>query len=79
MRRRIIVQAGQRYVRIFQEGAAHQQIWEVASLYPDTAQIQHARLVNVSNRSETKTLSCQTLDGRHGFSLIGAYPPHLEL
>ena len=68
MRRRIMVQEGQRYIQKFKINPG-KQVWEVASLYSDTAQIQHARLINVSDRSDTKTLSCSALDGKHGFSL----------
>jgi len=68
MRRRIImVETGQRYVQRFQE-SARKEIWEVASISSDTMQIQHARLFKVSDRTDTKTLSCLALDGKHGFS-----------
>ena len=70
MRRRTMVKAGQRYVQEFQKNP-RKPIWEVASLSVDSLQIQHARLVNVSDRSEIKTLSCFALNGEHGFSLIG--------
>ena len=69
MRRRVAVQEGQRYIQEFKNGPVNM-LWEVASLYPDKMQIQHARLVNISDRSEIKTLSCFALDGEHGFSLI---------
>ena len=68
MRRRIMVEPGQHYIQRFQE-SSRKEVWEVASLSPDTVQIQHARLVKVNNRSDTKTLSCSALDGNHGFSL----------
>ena len=68
--RRVILEAGQRYVRQFHEDSAQHQIWEVKSVYPDPKQIQHARLVNIGNQSETKTLSCFALNGRHGFRLV---------
>ena len=67
MRRRIMVERGQRYIQNFQQ-SSREEIWEVASLSPDTMQIQHARLVKVGDRSDTKTLSCLALDGKHGFS-----------
>ena len=68
MRRRIMVQEGQRYIRKFKTNP-RKQVWEVVSLSLDTTQIQHARLINVSDPWETKTLSCSALDGKHGFSL----------
>ena len=68
MRRHIMVEKGQRYLQKFQK-SSRKELWEVAALSPDTMQIQHARLVRVSNRTDVKTLSCSVLDGKHGFSL----------
>ena len=68
MRRRIMVERGQRYIQRFQK-SSRKEIWEVDSLSPDTLQIPHARLVRVTNRADTKTLSCSALDGKHDFSL----------
>ena len=68
MRRRIMLQEGQRYIQKFKT-SPRKQVWEVASLYTDTTHVQHARLVNVSNLTETKTLSCFALDGEYDFSL----------
>ncbi len=67
MRQRIMVEAGQRYIQNFQK-SSREEIWEVVSLSPDPMQIQHARLVKVSDRTSVKTLSCSVLDGKHGFS-----------
>ncbi len=69
MRRRIQVQVGQRYFQDFVHGS-HNQIWEVASIYSEGEWIPHARLVNVSNPSETKTLSCTALDDQRSFRLL---------
>lgn len=71
MRQRITVERGQRYIQNFQK-SAHKELWEVASLSPDTMRIQHARLVKVTNRSDSKTLSCAVLNGKHGFSLANS-------
>ena len=69
MRRRIQVQVGQRYFQDFVHGS-HNQIWEVASIHSEGEWVPHARLVNVNNPSETKTLSCTALDGQHSFRLL---------
>ena len=62
MRRRIRVQVGQRYFQDFAHGS-HNQIWGVASTHSEGEWVPHARLVNVNDPSETKTLSCRALDG----------------
>ncbi len=69
MRRRIQVQVGQRYFQDFVHGS-HHQIWEVESIHSKGEWVPHARLVNVNNPSETKTLSCTALDGQHSFRLL---------
>ncbi len=69
MRRYSEVQVGQRYFQAFAH-SSHTQIWEVASIYSDGGRVAHVCLVNVSNPSETKTLSCAALDGRHSFRLL---------
>ena len=62
MRRRIRVQVGQRYFQDFAHGS-HNQIWGVALIHSEGEGVPHARLVNVNDPSETKTLSCRALDG----------------
>jgi hypothetical protein len=69
MQRHINVQVGQRYFQAFAY-SSHNQIWEVRSIHSDGEQAPHARLVNVSNPSETKTLSCAALDDQHSFRLL---------
>ncbi len=63
------VQVGQRYIQAFEFGS-HKQVWEVTSICQDGKWIPHARLVNVSSPSETKTLSCSALDDQHSFRLL---------
>ena len=69
MRRRIQVQVGQRYFQDLVHGS-HHQIWEVESIHSEGEWVPHARLINVNNPSETKTLSCTALDGQHSFRLL---------
>ena len=69
MWRQIQVRVGQRYCQHFVRGS-HNQIWEVASICSDGKRVPHVRLVNVSNPSETKTLSCSALNGQHSFRLL---------
>ena len=68
MQLRIVVKKGQRYIQKLQN-SSQGMIWEVVSVAPDMAQIQHACLVRVSDRFDFKTLSCSMLDGKHDFSL----------
>ena len=67
MRQRMVVEKGQCFIQQFLH-SSQQELWEVASLSPDTMQFPHARLVRVSDRTDTKTLSCSALNGKHGFS-----------
>ena len=69
MRRSGVVQKGQRYAQDCQIGY-RKKVWEVASLGLDSMQVRHARIFNVGNPSETKTLSCFALTGQYGFSLV---------
>jgi hypothetical protein len=71
MRHHIQVQVGQRYFQVFVHGS-HKLIWEVASIHSEGEWVPHARLVNVNDPSETKTLSCSALDRQHSFRLLNA-------
>ena len=62
MRRRIGVQVGQRYFLDFVRRLP-QPNWGVASIHSEGEWVPHARLVNVNDPSEIKTLSCSALDG----------------
>ena len=68
MQQRAVVQKGQRYTQECQIGY-REKVWEVASFGVDPTRVEHARLFNVGNPSETKTLSCFALVGGYGFSL----------
>ena len=68
MRKHSMVEKGQLYLQKYPVSDRNE-IWEVAALSPDSLQIQHARLVRVANRSDSKTLACAVLNGKHGFSL----------
>ncbi len=68
MRKHSMVERGQRYLQKYPVSDRNE-IWEVAALSPDSLQIQHARLVRVANRTDSKTLSCAVLNGKYGFSL----------
>ncbi len=69
MRCRMQVQVGQRYFRTLAP-ISYNEVWRVTSIWSDGERIPHARLVNVRDASETKTLSCSALDGRYGFRLV---------
>ena len=69
MAEQIQVQVGQRYCQHFKYGS-YQQIWEVASISRDGVRIPHARLVNVENPTESKTLSYLALSGQYSFTLL---------
>ena len=69
MRHQIQVQVGQRYSQHFVYGP-HKQVWEVASISPDGVRVPHARLINVNNPKETKTLSYTALNGQYSFKLL---------
>ncbi len=71
MRCRMQVQVGQRYFQTL-AFVSYDEVWRVTSVWSDGERIPHARLVNVRNTSESKTLSCATLDGRYGFRLLNA-------
>ena len=66
MRHQIEVEVGQRYSQHFVCGP-HKQTWEVASISPDGVGLPHARLFNVNNPNEMKTLSYAALNGQYGF------------
>ncbi len=66
---RMQVQVGQRYFQTL-AFVSYNEVWRVTSICSDGERIWHARLVNVRNTSETKTLSCSALDGRYGFRLL---------
>ena len=68
MRKLAEVQVGQRYFQAL-EPVSYNEVWRVAAISSNWQRIPHARLVNVRNTSETKTLSCSALDGRYGFLL----------
>lgn len=66
---RLSVKEGQRYAQrlSIQQRAA---IWKVGSIVSSGATIPHARLINVADPLQTKTISCFTLRDRMYYELI---------
>ena len=69
MAKRFSVKEGQRYAQRLkrQHRAA---IWKVGAIVSSGAIIPHARLINVADPLQTKTVSCFTLGDRMYFELI---------
>ncbi len=71
MARKQFVREGQQYAetsRFFTDS----QVWEVESIYQTAAGIPHARLVNVRDPLETKTISCRVLADDNFYRLVRA-------
>lgn len=66
---RFNVKEGQRYAQqlSFQQRAS---IWKVGAILGSDPSIPHARLVNVADPLQTKTISCFTLRDRMYYELI---------
>ena len=69
MVQRINVKEGQRYAQqlSFQHNA---RIWKVGAILASNPNIPHARLINVADPLQTKTISCFTLRDRTHYELI---------
>ena len=72
MTRRVSVQEGQRYVQRFRI-KNRPAIWKVGSV-KESGSIPHARLVNVEDPLQTKTISCTTLIDCSFFELLADAP-----
>jgi hypothetical protein len=69
MVQRINVKEGQRYAQrlSFQQRA---NIWKVGAILANSPSIPHARLINVADPLQTKTISCFTLRDRLHYELV---------
>ncbi len=69
MAQKFRVREGQRYTQrlSMQYRAA---IWKVGSILSSTVAIPHARLINVQDPLQTKTISCTTLANRMYYQLV---------
>lgn len=69
MARRRMVKEGQSYAQ--QSGVTFRpSIWKVGTILADSLLIPHARLINVSDPLQIKTISCSTLANRSYYELI---------
>lgn len=69
MTSRYEVEEGQRYVQRMK--TAHRlAVWKVGSIHSKAVPIPHARLVNVADPLQTKTISCTTLANKFYYELI---------
>ncbi len=69
MAQKLPVREGQRYTQrlSMQHRAA---VWKVGSILSSTLAIPHARLINVQDPLQTKTISCTTLVDRVYYELV---------
>ncbi len=69
MAQKLRVKKGQRYAQrlSMQHRAA---VWKVGSILSSTVPIPHARLINVQDPLQTKTISCTTLVDRMYYQLV---------
>jgi hypothetical protein len=69
MVQRINVKEGQRYAQrlSLQQRAS---IWKVGAILANNPSIPHARLINVADPLQTKTISCFTLRDRLHYELV---------
>ncbi len=69
MAQKLRVREGQRYT---QRLSMHHctAVWKVASILSSTLSIPHARLINVQDPLQTKTISCTTLGDRVYYQLV---------
>ncbi len=72
MQRRVSVREGQRYAQRFRI-KNRPAIWKVGSV-KESGSIPHARLVNVEDPLQTKTISCVTLISGSLFELVADSP-----
>ncbi len=75
MTRRPKVREGQLYRKLFRDRASSR-TWEVEIIYEDAALIPHARLVNIRDPMDTRTLSCGALTNRKDYELVADPPAH---
>lgn len=64
------VREGQQYCLVNGGGA----VWQVRQVYGDPSGIQHARLFNVVDPSQVKTLTCNVLVDPDFYRLLSDYP-----
>ena len=69
MAQRLFVREGQRYAEISRFSSATR-VWEVNSIYKIVTGIPHARLVDMRDRQESKTISCLILTNEKLYMLV---------
>ncbi len=69
MAQKFRVRKGQRYAqRLSMQQRA--MVWKVGSILSSTLAIPHARLINVQDPLQTKTISCTTLENQAYYQLV---------
>ena len=69
MTQKFRVREGQRYAQ--RRSTQHRvAVWKVGSILSSTAAIPHARLINVQDPLQTKTISCTTLANQAYYELV---------
>ena len=64
------VREGQQYCQVNGTG----KVWQVRQVYGDPGGIQHARLFNVADPVQVKTLTCNVLTDPDFYRLMSDYP-----
>ena len=70
MMQRINVKEGQRYAQRLMSLQQRASIWKVGAILASDPSIPHARLINVADPLQTKTISCYTLRDRMYYELV---------
>ncbi len=70
----LTVREGQRYAE-FPDFLSTPLVWEVVFVYQTATRIPHARLVNIRDRHESKTISCRVLTDKNFYRLVEETPP----
>ena len=66
---RLKVKEGQRYAQRLNV-ASRASVWKVGSILSNVVAVPHARLVNVEDPFQTKTISCTTLANKLYYELV---------
>ncbi len=70
MRRKSQVAEGQRYAKVY-DRHGYRSGWEVHSIIVPVKSMPHARLVNLDDPGDIRTVSCLTIANSQYFRLIG--------
>lgn len=65
-----LVKEGQRYTKICGR-PGHRSGWEVRSIVAKYKSLPHARLVNIDDPQDIRTIACNTITDSQYFKLIG--------